>query len=335
MTALKEYQRLESTGIWRASPDEQRRDVMVSVGDASLVIYDSAGRPLGHWSLPAVIRLNVGTRPALFAPGPDAPEELEVADDEMVDAIEKVRKTIEKRRPRQGRLRFFLLGGGLAAVLALGVFWVPERVVRHAATVVPSAKRAELGERLLGMVQRVAGQPCHTTNGSHALRKLYRRLAPERTGNLVVLSGGMRQTAHLPGGLILLNRALVEDYDAPETVAGFVVAEATRSALKDPVLSLLETTGPMSAFRLLTTGDIPDATLAVYAETLLSTRPARLPHDPLLQAFAKARVSSKPYAFAVDISGETTLTLIEADPGVTDPILKDGDWVSLQGICGE
>ena len=112
MTALNEYQRLESTGIWRASPDEQRRDVMVSVGDASLVIYDSAGRPLGHWSLPAVIRLNVGTRPALFAPGPDAPEELEINEDEMIDAIEKVRKTIEKRRPRQGRLRFFCWAEG-------------------------------------------------------------------------------------------------------------------------------------------------------------------------------------------------------------------------------
>ena len=145
----------------------------------------------------------------------------------------------------------------------------------------------------------------------------------------------MRQTAHLPGGLILLNRVLVEDFEAPEIVAGFILAEVTRSSLKDPILSLLEATGPMSAFRLLTTGDIPEETLAIYAETLLSTRPARVPHDPLLQSFAQARVSSKPYAFAVDISGETTLNLIEADPGIEEPIINDGEWVSLQGICGE
>lgn len=81
MTALTEYQRLESSGVWRASAQDQRRDVMISIGDATLVIYDTANRPLAHWSLAALVRLNVGTRPALFAPAPDAPEELEVADD--------------------------------------------------------------------------------------------------------------------------------------------------------------------------------------------------------------------------------------------------------------
>jgi hypothetical protein len=92
MTALSEYERLESPGIWRAARAGQRRDVIVSIGDATLVIYDGADRPLAHWSLPAVVRLNPGTRPALFAPAPDAPEELEIADTEMIDAVEKVRK---------------------------------------------------------------------------------------------------------------------------------------------------------------------------------------------------------------------------------------------------
>ena len=335
MTALNEYQRLECTGIWRATPDEQRRDVMVSVGDATLVIYDSANRPLAHWSLPAVIRLNVGTRPALFAPAPDAPEDLEIADDLMIDAIEKVRKTIERRRPRQGRLRFFLLGGGLTAVLALGVFWLPERIVRHAVSVVPTVKRTELGDRLLSTVQRVAGKPCSTPNGSRALDKLYQRLLPGRRGSLVVLPGGMSQTAHLPGGLILINKALVEDYESPDIIAGYILAEATRASFRDPIQELLESAGPMSALRLLTTGDLRDEALNGFAEDVLTKPPEALPDDLLLRRFAAARVSSKPYAFAVDISGETTLPLIEADPGATDLILKDGDWVSLQGICGE
>ena len=50
MTALTEYQRLETSGIWRGAPDEQRRDVTVSLGDATVVIYDGAGRALAHWS---------------------------------------------------------------------------------------------------------------------------------------------------------------------------------------------------------------------------------------------------------------------------------------------
>lgn len=51
MTALKEYERLESGGLWRMTPQDQRRDVIVSFGDATLVISDSANRALSHWSL--------------------------------------------------------------------------------------------------------------------------------------------------------------------------------------------------------------------------------------------------------------------------------------------
>ena len=51
MTALKEYARLESTGLWRPDPEAQRREVAISFGDATLVIADSAGRrwPIGRW----------------------------------------------------------------------------------------------------------------------------------------------------------------------------------------------------------------------------------------------------------------------------------------------
>ena len=339
MTALTEYQRLETTGVWRASPGDQRRDVIVSVGDATLMIYDMADRPLAHWSLPALERLNQGARPALYRPGPDSPEELEIADDIMVDAIETVRRAIARRRPRQGRLRFVLLGGGLAAVLGLMAFWLPDALVRHTATVVPDAKRAELGARLLAHIRRVAGAPCSTPLGRRALDRLYARLlGSERPGRIVVLPGGIAATAHLPGGLILMNRALVEDHEDPDAAAGYVLAEAMRAELEDPVETLLRNTGPVTAFLLLTTGDVPEADLRDFAADLLISPPAPVDPGALLSRFAEARVPSTPYAYARDISGETTLPLIEADPippGDGQAVLPDGDWVSLQGICGE
>lgn len=335
MTALTEYQRLESPAVWRASPEDQRRDVIVSVGDATLVIYDKADRPLAHWSLPAVIRQNTGTRPAIFVPGADAPEELEVSDEMMIDAIEKVRKTIERRRPREGRLRFFLLGGGLATVLALGVFWLPDTLVQHAAAVVPEAKRTDLGLRLLSNIRRVAGQPCNTKDGRKALDRLYNRLLPDRKGRLIVLSSGIPKTGHLAGGLILINRTLVEDHEAPDVVAGYILAEALRAASEDPIETMLAAAGPTTAIRLLTTGDIPEARLADYAAQLM-IKPVSDPDDTaLLDLFRATQVASTPYAYARDISGETTLALIEADPGGAAPVLPDSDWVSLQGICGE
>jgi hypothetical protein len=57
----------------------------------------------------------------------------------------------------------------------------------------------------------------------------------------------------------------------------------------------------------------------------------------LLAGFAAWSVRAAPYAYARDISGESTLALIEADPfaGQTpEPLLSDGDWLRLQSICG-
>ncbi len=338
MTALTEYQRLESTGIWRPAPDEQRRDVVVSFGDATLVISDMADRPLAHWSLPAVERRNPAKTPAVYRPGPDAPDELEIADDAMIDAIERVRQAIARGRPQPGRLRSVLLGGGLIAVLGLAVFWLPDALIRHTASVVPTAKRAEIGARLLTNIRRVAGAPCETRNGRRALDQLTQRLNLVPPPRVVILAGGVPRSAHLPGGLVLLNRALVEDHEDPAVVAGYILTETARSRAEDPIETLMRAAGPLAAFRLLTTGQVRDDMLSQYAEDLLIAPMTPVDDDALLALFDAAQIPSTPYAYARDISGETTLSLIEADPIPADratPVLPDGAWVSLQGICGE
>ena len=56
----------------------------------------------------------------------------------------------------------------------------------------------------------------------------------------------------------------------------------------------------------------------------------------MIAMFKSARVSATPFAYGVDVTGEATLPLIEADPfrGAEAPrLLSDGDWISLQGIC--
>ena len=89
---------------------------------------------------------------------------------------------------------------------------------------------------------------------------------------------------------------------------------------------------------LLTSGQIEDDVLRDYAETLLSTEPPALNTDVLLDRFATAKVAASPYAYAVDVTGESTIDLIEADPyrGIEAPrLISDGDWISLQEICAE
>ena len=341
MTALKEYARLESTGLWRATPQDQRREVIVSVGNATLTITDTRDQALTHWSLAAVARANPGQRPAIFHPDGDPSETLELAEDEaeMIEAIEKLRQHIERRRPRPGRLRFVMLLASVAAVGALAVFWLPDAMLRHTVTVVPAVKRAEIGEALLARITRVTGQPCSDAQANPALSRLGTRvLGAGGTNQLRVLRSGVQSTKHLPGGTILMNRALVEDFEEPDVAAGYVLAEQQRMAMLDPLQDLLQTAGLFASFRLLTTGELTPAVLDAYAETLLRKPQADVPDDALLLAFKDVGLRAAPYAYAVDVSGEETLPLIEADPfagqALPAPVLADADWVRLQGICG-
>ncbi|WP_322866709.1 hypothetical protein U5922_011270 [Aquicoccus sp. G2-2] len=340
MTALSAYDRLEATGLWRATPDDQRREVIVSIGDATLTITDPADRALAHWSIPAIARANPGQRPAVFHPDGDSGETLELSDNEaeMIAAIEKLRSAVDRARPHPGRLRFLSLTLILAAIIALGVFWLPGALLDHTVAVVPQVKRQEIGETLLAKIRRVAGAPCNDSHGLSALTHLSSRLpSPTGPASLVVLRGGVAEATHLPGGIILLGRALFEDYEEPDVAAGYIIAEHLRSEIEDPLRHLLRQSGVIATLRLLTTGALPDSTLQSYSEALLTAPPAPLSDAALLAGFKAWSVRSTPYAYARDVTGETTLGLIEADPfaqQAPDPLISDADWLRLQNICG-
>lgn len=337
MTALKEFARLECPGVWRRDQEARRINVNVAFGETSLVISDGSDRALSHWSLAAVARVNPGERPALFCPSAEATEILEIADDTMIDAIEKIRKAVVKARPKGGRLRRILLGASVAAVAAGLVFWLPDALVRHTVGVVPDPTRVEIGTALFQAISRVAGAPCRSAGGDRALAQLYTRLVAPEKGALLVLPGGIDGAVSLPGGLILLNKVLVEDHDTPDVVAGYTLAETERRAQTDPLAQLLLSAGTFPTLRLLTTGALQPETLNDYAETLIAMPPQDVASEDLLRRFAAAKVPSTPYAFAVDITGESVLELIEADPmrgGGADAALADRDWIALQEICG-
>ncbi|WIY25338.1 hypothetical protein [Parasedimentitalea psychrophila] len=336
MTALREYQRLEAAGLWRASPEEQRRDVIVSVGDATLTIIDMKERPLAHWSLAAVERQNPGRYPALFHPDGDPGETLELGEDEttMLKAIERVQQAIAGARPHPGRLRSVSVLGGLGLFAALLVFWLPGAMIRHTVSVVPDIKRKAIGQALLGRIERVSGQACSTPETAPILAKL-----AERTGvrQVVVLRDGLTSSLHLPGNIVLLNRSLIEDHEDPAVAAGAILIERARAQTSDPLIEVLTSGGMLASFRLLTTGKLDRNSLDRFTETMVSAPRPDVPQEKILATFAQAAIPSTPYAYAQDITGEKVLGLIEADPMAgrsLEPVLNDRDWVQLQNICG-
>lgn len=336
MTALDRYVRLESDALWRAGPDTQRRDVTISFGNATLVIADGTGRPLAHWSLPALIRQNPDETPAIYAPDDEASELLEISDVSMVEAIEEVRKALAKSRPHPGKLRHWLTAGVVTATLALAIFWLPGALTRQTLSVVPASKRAEIGAEMLTYMQDETGVACQSPRAAPAAARLAQRLLGSATpAEIIVVPNLPRGAVSLPGGLIVLDYAMLQSADDPAVAAGFILAGQTAAAQTDPLEALLKQAGLGATFRLLTTGEIPSDILRRNTLDLLQS--SRTAPDPerLRDALAAAQIPQSPYRAEVD-ARTGTMPDLGVDPltGQDIPlILSDGDWVSLRNIC--
>lgn len=301
LTAVKQYQRLECAGLWQDTADAQRRDVVVSIGETSLVMRDPRNEQvMAHWSLPAVTRFGAGL-PALYRPGANTGETLELSDPDMIAALETVQKAIVAARPQPGRLRGAILlfcgimvGGGL-------VGWLPDALRNHTASVVPPSVRAEIGQMAYDDVIRLTGAPCTEPQAQAALAGLSGRLAGQAAAPiLLVLRQGLVGPGQLPGDIILLPSDYITQQDGPQALAGAIAAEIAQTANTDPLLPILQHAGLRATFSLLTTGELPAQALHGYGEAFLASSAALAP---------------------------------AAAENLPDPLMPDADWVALQGIC--
>ncbi|MFQ1698973.1 hypothetical protein ACJ5NV_00115 [Loktanella agnita] len=332
MTALDKYVRLESGGLWRADAQAQRKDVAVSFGDATLVIADGAGRPVAHWSLPAILRQNPGVRPAVFAPDTDAEETLEIADDLMIDAIEEVRKALDKARPKPGKLRHWITAGIVMALLALAIFWLPGALTRQTLAVVPQTKRVEIGAAMLGYIQTENGSLCREPRATAAAAQLAQRLFGAETDTQIIVVPDLAQgSVAIPGRIILLDSGVLTLSDDPAVAAGYILAARATAQDHDPLDALLQRAGLRTTFRLLTTGEVPAEILQENAQAIVAAAPPIADPASMDRVFAAARVPMGPYLATRMAPGETVPRAAAAPDAPA--ILNDSDWVRLQNIC--
>lgn len=338
MTALTDFQRLEAQGSWRESRCARLREVVVSVGDATLVLSDpKSDQPLSHWSLPAVTRLNPGEMPAIYAPGAEgADETVEIDDPLMIEAIERVHRAIASHRAHPGRLRGGLTVLAVVAMLAALVIWLPDAIIRHAAQIAPPAQARHVGEAALADIERSTGAICTRSSGQAVLDWLSPRLIGE-TASVRVVPGPLNGALRLPGDIYVLGGDLLESSSGPEAAAGHLVAASLATDPRIILASALEHAGLRAVLRLLTLGDLPADALRGFGETLLSQPVPRPDDGALLAALQVAGFGSEPYARSIDPTGQSVLPLIEGDPfreaAPSRPLLTDPQWLALQQIC--
>ena len=336
MTALKGYDRLECTGLWRSGPAAQRREVVISFGEATIVLTDMQNRALAHWSLAAVdVQKHAGDK-ATLRPGADSEESLEIADRAMLEALLKVQKAIDRSRPHPGRLRLILAVSSVMIASVVSVLWGPQAVISYASKVLPEVKRIQLGDALALRIGQLAGPYCSSPEGSRTAEKLVARLNTPARLSLSVLPGQRSRPIALPGGKVVLFENMVTAYDDPAVTAGHVLFALAASQNNDPVRLYLEQAGPLISLGLIASNDLSEAQIDQLAKIALSQPAIPAPRTALLNLFAKAEISVSP--FARTLSGAEAQDLTAQDPfptGSPYPVLADGAWLGLQEICSD
>ncbi|MBA4490171.1 hypothetical protein [Paracoccus sp. S1E-3] len=340
-TALRQFQRLEAPGSWRPAPDAQLREVVVSIGEATLILSDpKSDAPLAHWSLPAIQRVNPGGTPAVYTPVTTAEdagyETLEIDDRWMIDAINRVQAAIAARRPHPGRLRGSLTATALAAMVLAGIIWLPDALRSHAVRIAPAAERAQIGLGILGDMTRSTGQPCTDPAAAAALQGLGRRIGLPPKTRIAVLRDGLEGALMLPGDLIAVDNRLIAGQADPAALAGHLLAARITAETTDPLRAIMERVSFPHVLSLLTRGTLPPDALQGFGEDLLASSPPRPADKQLLQGFTAARIPATPYAETLPGNATPPVALTDADPFRTQPyppIMAERDWIALQQIC--
>ena len=266
-TALRDYARLESTGRWTPPEGGPPQEVLLSLGEATLILSDLSDRPVSHWSLPALRR--VGDAPPTYAPGEGGTETVAVEDAEMNRALSLVIAAAREPRGGAGLARWAGLAA-LAAVLALAVVQGPDLLRRQAAAALTPAQEEELGRALIA---RGGGRACSDPLGTEALDRLAgAALGPGAQPVHVLTPGPAGGAAAVPGGIVLSGGA-VAAAAGPEALAARL--RDVRSAARDvpPVESFLETAGAFELVEVMTTARWPEAALRRHARRIMAAPP--------------------------------------------------------------
>jgi hypothetical protein len=261
MTALKQYMRLEASGLWRERPEAPPREVVVSFGNATLTLKDLADAPLGHWALAGITAVRHEGGATVYAMGPEGGETLAIRDPAMEAAIAAVARPEFQARRRRRRLPVTLL---LILALIAGIGYATVRAVRpDADLLVPPRKAAEIGDRMLIALVAENGPPCAGPAGLEALARIAERISPESPPRIRVMELGSLPVAALPGNTVLLDRDLVGR--PSDAIAGWTAVALGR----DPAAALLGAAGPVADLRYLATGRFSDDAIERAAKAAL------------------------------------------------------------------
>lgn len=303
MTALEKYARLEALGLWREAAGTDPREVVVSFGNASLILTDLTDRPLGHWALAGIEPIGRAEGATVYAMDRDGEETLAIRDPEMIAAIAAVSRdwsAVPVPVQALARRRFPVAVLVVLVVLAVFAAQAPRLVRDQAARMVPPEQAEEFGQRMLLDLLATHGPACTDPAGLRALGRLSERAAGGLPLEVLDL-GAANPVSVLPGPVAIINLEAIRTAPRPQALAARLGHALGSDPTRAPVRDLMEAVGPLASLHYILTGALSDASLARAAgRAILPPASDALP--PPIPA--------------------------------TVPVLSDRDWAALGAICG-
>lgn len=350
MTALDQYQRLEAVALWRSSPDEDPREVVVSFGNATLTLMSMEEEPWGHWSLAALEELGSDEHGLVLTPDPDCQETLSLDDRDMISAIRAVRGDAQREIVERRRIKLLaptllflvvLIGAVLLARQPIATFLMQrvDDVTWERVAIALATDRMQADDARFCRVNGSAG--LRTSRGHPLLLRIHGRLDPGATAIRPVLARfDGPPVLSLPGALVLLNANAVDLSDQPEQIAGLLALAQARYDLKLDRQVVTQTLGLIGTVRLAASEVLPRARHDDVLEALISAG-LRDPQadSAALRLLTAAQLPSLPVSLLLNEYGaprariETLQAGDSIGPAVYTPALDDADWLRLKAAC--
>lgn len=335
MTALDKYQRLEATGLWRQSPDDPGREVIMQFGKATLVLNASDDSPLAHWSIPAIEIVADDGETTVYALDSDGYETLTTSDRDMRAALSAIlagkTAATDPGPTRGGRiLKALTVLVAIAALITL----IPTFLSSYSHRLIAPERAGLLSAEMMPMIEARTGPRCTFGPGIRALDSIVARLDPATAMRLDVLDLGDLNLISLPGNHVLLNRRIVETAQSADEIAGWAALGLAGSEKSPALRGLFDGGGVWDGMRFWATGHLADSakTRAVNRVLIASGSGVAGLDEKAADILSAAELPVRPLAKSLFRNGiTTTIGSSEADGRPMD--LADGDWVALQEIC--
>ncbi|MGB1235854.1 MAG: hypothetical protein ACPG5U_08980 [Planktomarina sp.] len=336
MTALHKFDRLEAVG--HASHGDQRwAEVIVQLGKSTLVLADTKGAPLSHWSLAGISRIQDEGTATLFDLSGAQQDLIWIDDVQMVAALGKIENAVVRTQVQPFRVtRYIVAAFAAVSVLGLTVAAI-QKLPNYAASLVSDTKAQALGLQMVSQIDDLVGPLCRTPEGLSALSKMTTALSSLGDLSLHAASMGQDHIIVLPGSNMIISADLLQSTASPAALAGHIIHAQAAAVQNDPVQRVFENIGPWHTLRYLVQGNINDAARQTASNAALSEPALAVSADTLIQAFDITGISAKPFAASsLAWSQNLTAALNEKDPyaeGSLTYLLADGAFIGLQSIC--